>query len=357
MPMLIQKMLRYIRRMPRTIIIILIALCAIICSCISINIAIQHAEEKQTTLVSTTQQDSSAVTLKKSQVYESRKNNFEELKRNASVRGVNWLIANNEIIPSNRNGFALIYKITADDELASNLLKIIEKRKANRLQMDVKINTQDPKYLNWNNGLRLVVMELIRKKCNGQESSEGVDQVRKIISKHQNGIFNNQTVSAGSLFVASHLLNKIGISIEKIYNRTIADLKIQQNYSIPNIYALTHIFLTKSDYLSIYLDPKEYEWEVNALNAILEKYADEKRLNDVEIDMISEVIISMKLLKLPETANSEIVYKKLINQQNDDGSWGGNGIDIGAKTHHTVVSTIALSKFPDRLKKEDIFCF
>lgn len=362
--------------MSRTIIIFIVTLCVIIGVTVYYNIVMQDAEKKRTlALASITQQDSSSITsspiqqktIKQELIASSpqsellSKNNFEGEKRGASLRGINWLISNNETIPPDRNGFIMIHKITADDELANKLFQIIKerkaKRKANRFQVDVEINIQDQKYLNWNNELRPIVVELIRKKCNGQESSEGVARVREIISKHQNKIFNSQTVSGGSLLVASYLLNKIGISIEKIHNKTMTDLKTHQNFSIPYIYSLTHIFFTKSDYLSFYLDPKKYTWEINALNATLEKYADGKVLSDVEIDMISEVIISMKLLRLPETTNSEIIYKKLINQQNNDGSWGGKDINIGTKTHHTVVATIALSKFPDRLKEENIFCF
>lgn len=124
-----------------------------------------------------------------------------------------------------------------------------------------------------------------------------------------------------------------------------------------DIYGLTHIILTKSDYYSQYLKIEEYAWEVEKLNELASKLAQQDKWSNVELDTASEVVISLKLLTIKPTENMQKLVEKIKDRQNDDGSWGDSTTRIGDQIHHTVVATVALQPFPITFSGGNIYCW
>jgi hypothetical protein len=122
------------------------------------------------------------------------------------------------------------------------------------------------------------------------------------------------------------------------------------------LYGLTHIVMTKSEYYGRYLDRNEFELEMSTFRQALSRFTSATAMTDFEADILAEILICRKLLRLPPDPLVEIACRRLVQRQNRDGSWGKGQEVSTSKVHHTVVSTLALMEFAPTLQAKSIFC-
>ena len=274
----------------------------------------------------------------------------------ASLAGINWLIKNQELMSDLETitHFQNLLKISTNNDKTMILTQIIAEKKAKMIPVDINIDVSDISFYNWHR-LEPLVQELIKRKCAGQ-NYEDAKKINFILDKHSDEFIANFKGNNAAILVAIYFLNKIGVSTGNLYDRTLTTIKNSPPDSKDFSYALTHIIFTKSDYFSYYLESKDYPWEIENLNTLLSKYALKNDLTDEEADIASELLISSKLLRLPPTAETETLYKKLAQEQNPDGSWGSSGIASDFRIHLTALASIVLMPFPDKLGENNSDC-
>jgi hypothetical protein len=126
-------------------------------------------------------------------------------------------------------------------------------------------------------------------------------RLKKSVSKNPNGII-----------VPLYFLGKLGISEPKLFDQTVESIKHQDEDSIETMYGLTHIIFTKSDYLDRYLDPSGYKKEIEIFQRVLSKYALKEKFSVGEADWLSEIIISLKILRQDNDKYVRLISDKLI---------------------------------------------
>ena len=69
-----------------------------------------------------------------------------------------------------------------------------------------------------------------------------------------------------------------------------------------------------------------------------------RKLGD-ELDITAEMLICLKLLRVPLSDDIEKLRLNLAKAQQPDGSWGSSGSSMNELSHHTLMSTLALIEF------------
>jgi hypothetical protein len=281
----------------------------------------------------------------------------------AGMRGARWLVENKDAIPPRvaLTTFRKIYRVTADDVLAAELLEIIRETEDTLPQANIAIDINDPSARRWHS-LRPALTELVRFKCVNQLQETDLQPVEDLRDFYWDQMFLS-TMDLSKKVVAAYLLRRLGVAddlydsvVEEIRSR--ADLLDQpRSYSyVFYLYALTHIVLTSSGYYDHYLDPAEFRGEIAGFSKALKDFETVEDLTATELDVASEILICLKLLGMPADHEAEEIYRRLVDIQNADGSWGSGAEVTGAKIHNTAVAAIALIDFAPEFREGDIYC-
>lgn len=198
-----------------------------------------------------------------------------------------------------------------------------------------------------------VLDKIIANKCLGEDYQGDGQKINQVLALKKDLIFSSGTPA--QILITLYKLGRLGIFLPDVRGKVLNDLKTRSDFSTTYVYGLTHIIFTESDFYGSYLDPQAFDWEKDRLHEILGIFNNKERLDDTELDVGAEVVISLKLLKEGETGDVAIFKKKLINWQNEDGSWGDMS-DAENKFHHTYNAAFALMKFPDQFREGDVFC-
>ncbi len=285
-------------------------------------------------------------------------------KKEAALRGVKWMLNQKDTIPAKVvvANLKKIYKTTADKRLAKKLLKVIKEKEKSIDRINTSIDIEDKKHLNWFE-LRPVVEELLRRKCAGKEYITDAEKIRGLLKSNWDDIFPQKMIISQKL-VAAYLLRELGACTPEFYTSVTNRIRSRSNvlknpsgYSyFFYLYALTHILFTESDYYSHYLNSEKFTSEINGFNTAINRFSYYPEISDNIADILSEILICFKLLQITPDQKTDGIYQRLINRQNPDGSWGGEKETENAKTHHTIVATIALLEFSPSFRGKKIYC-
>jgi hypothetical protein len=281
----------------------------------------------------------------------------------AAMRGVEWLMANRDAISSRTAvmTFRKLYRVTPDDSLAADLLAIIEEAEDNLPQMNIAFDIHNPDARRWHN-LRPLLTELVRNKCVNQVFESDLQPIEDLRDFYWDQLFLS-TMDLSKKVVASYMLKRLGID-EGLYDSAVEEVRSRQNLldqprsyqSVFYLYALTHIVLTKSGYYDHYLNPAAFKGEIAGFHKALVDFADIEDMTTTELDAVSEALVCLKLLRVPTDSTAEKMYRRLIESQNPDGSWGSDDEVTGTRVHNTAVATMALLDFAPAFRPGDIYC-
>lgn len=267
-----------------------------------------------------------------------------------SEKGVEWLIREqaDSGTDSSGTGLRLIYKVTTDPNLAARLFDLVRKNDKLETLNPTIISETDDIYRNWWE-IEGVAIKLFKEQCGGKDVSLEVAKLKKIFYGSKNQIKNAIKQKPTLVITTLYFLGKLGISDEILLNHTIQTLRSGNGDSSQELYGLTHIIFVKSDFMESYLNPVDFPKEVELFERLLSTYAKSDEIDLEKADVLSEMIISLKLLGRGESNEINTVRQRLIKMQDDDGSWGGD-------RHTTVVATLALMDFTDTLRKTNGYC-
>lgn len=289
---------------------------------------------------------------------------LETSKKTAVQRGIRWLADKNNRISAETTAANLkkIYKATPDEKLAAHLADTIRKIEATLPPVDTDIDLSDEKYCSWF-VLRPKVEGLLRRKCIGQAFQPDTDKIKKHLRRHWSDIFPPKMILSQKL-VAAYLLEALGVCSPEFYRSVVTQIrsraKLLSDPSKPAylyyLYALTHTVFTRSDYYSRYLDKSNFDFEINGMTKAIDWLVLQPDLSDNGSDILAEMLICLKLLKIPPEARTRKAASKLLEKQNPDGSWGSEQETPAARTHHTVVAVLALMEFAPAFRPGKIYC-
>jgi len=286
----------------------------------------------------------------------------DALEQASALKGVRWLMGRDmppgfELLP-----FRKIYRVIPDQDLADDLAEMIEKRERQARRVDTSIYIHGGKYLNWYN-LRPVVAELLRRKCAGERYERDAEEVNKLLEMNWSRLFPERMILSQKL-VAGYLLKELEVGRRDFYETTIARIRMGADIlDKPSgyeylfyLYALTHVVFTQSGYYDEYLDPSRFAFEISCFDKILKGFASSEVLHEREMDIVSEILICLKLLRQPSRPVTEMMRRKLMTFQNHDGSWGQGKETTSRRVHLTFVAAMALLDFAPVFRGGEIHC-
>src|SRR3989344_5648143 len=202
-----------------------------------------------------------------------------EKQRNKAVsKGIEWLIKNKDSVKPSDAVVTLLnlYKTTNDPKISEELSVIIKEKSAKIEIIDTDFDTKNKKYLDWNN-LKEVYYSLQRKKCKNQEYKKDLEKFEKYLSENKDKIFSDKTNLHSKLIVSYQLKN----------------MEI---------------------YFDNYLDASLYPLEATEAKKALNNFSSEN-FDDQSVDITSELLTSLKILKIAPSESTTLLYKKLMSIQ------------------------------------------
>jgi len=155
----------------------------------------------------------------------------------------------------------------------------------------------------------------------------------------------NLPVFPANVITALYFLGNIGITDQNMQAEAYSAVENGGDESINNLYGLAHIVITNSNYYSNYVNPLGFPKETALAQSAIPK--------TTNIDLLTELVISLKLLGKATGSEVTIGNQKIIDSQHSDGSWGGPEDD---PEHTTLGAALALMDFSKNFRKTDSFC-
>ena len=285
----------------------------------------------------------------------------------AARKGIEWLIAHRGQYPEDFyfDYLRRYYRITADDALAARLLKITGRSNESALKWTIDDLASDPVCRDWT-ALKSVLLQVYQMKCAGKPYKDRVARIQKAISLYEEEFF-PRSMPDNQRIVAAFYLDKLGLHFRdswkslagKIRKKSLdpGPITFDSDDTFTFAYTLTHVVFTKSDYYGRYVAASEYGPEVKAIKRCVHTVLAEG-LTDRKLDIASELVAALKLLKQPIDGDARTLSARLIAIQNPDGSWGSEdqAKHPTAITHHTGVAASALIEFTSKPRKKDPWC-
>lgn len=271
---------------------------------------------------------------------------LDERKRIAAIKGVDWFIKRNDKFPTYDNivYFTYFYKTTSNPLLARKYSDLVDEKIS-------KINSSD--YIeDRKNGVWDIFKTIILKQCQGKDY--------KIDLNRLSGVYDKNSDKLQQKLVLAYMLGKLGLE-EDAYSNVISEIRSKKTSPSNKdyyayLYALTHIIYTKSGYYNQYLDNKNYKLEVAEFNKAIDLFLSKNDTSDLYIDVVSEILISLKILQIEPDAKVNRLYERLISAQHPDGSFGKDENTPNGISHHTLVATLALMPFPKEFRSINNTC-
>lgn len=251
--------------------------------------------------------------------------------------------------------FSQIYKVINNEQIAKKLDGVIKMKKRELFNSKLSINYSDNLSTNWDMVIFPRIEQLLTKKCMGIIYVKEIEDLSQFIISHKKEIF--PSGKEANMLVASYLLNELGAHSEDLYQSAVQKLKNNSPTSVDTqyLYALTHIIFINSRYFDKYVNPVNFQKEIVEFNRVLALVIQRPFKSDIEEDVIAEILISLKLLKQPMTRDSLLLYSRLMDYQNKDGSWGNEKNTNSGKLHHTTLSILALIEFSPHFRIGNIY--
>lgn len=284
--------------------------------------------------------------------------------RISALRGAAWLMDQYDKAPTVDLAQHLIklYKITDDKGLRRDI-RVLMRAKQPKYSASVFTNAEE-RPLTWDADLLPMIERILWQRCEGKDVSKSSAKIAATIGSHKDVIF-PVTIRPSGKLVAAFVLGELGISTGSLKSETVAFLRANpasimrplSQQATEYLYGLTHSIFTASAYYSQYVDPNVYQEELSVFRSVVGEFAGVPKLTVQEIDILSEVLISMKLLNEEGNANAITITQTIKKQQRPDGSWGMSGYGEEGIIHHTLVATLALLPFTSVPERRPVYCF
>jgi len=268
----------------------------------------------------------------------------------AAMRGVDYFIELGDSMPPNWRAsiFATLYRIVPDERYAKRILSILDAVEAEPMA-ELPTDLTSPTLLRAAR-LRPVLLELWRRKQTGGEWEKQVATLRTLVGKHEQDLWSSMRLTQQLVFM--HSLNRLGIQTQRTSRDVARELRERWSGEPQGkllldrhfMFAVTHIFYVDSEYHQKRLDPAGYAGEIEILNRALHRYVRAFPSDRIFIDIAAEVLVSRRLLGLPQTATSRVLTRMLLERQNANGSWGTSK---GFSAYHSTTTVVeALIDYP-----------
>ncbi|HCI05356.1 MAG: hypothetical protein UX26_C0027G0004 [Parcubacteria group bacterium GW2011_GWC1_45_9] len=292
--------------------------------------------------------------------------NLHRLKSEASARnGIVWLLSKKDAMPPEEAVvvFGKIYRMVKDKDMALALKNAIKEKNLELVRIEPPQDYSDQKFLQWEN-LGPIVNELLFRKCFGEDYQKHAKKLGDFAQENWEKLFSGHGRASRKLIV-SYLLNELGLEFrsqweaakEQVLSR---QLNLQNPLNLDGIaylYDLTHIIYTESDYLGRYLPAQEFSKEAAISRKTLATFSSVGELDFLTADVLSELVVVLKVLRREDGWQIKKIQEKLIAMQNQDGYWGGLEDDSdNAKIHHTSVAAQALVEFLEMPRQGESYC-
>jgi hypothetical protein len=281
----------------------------------------------------------------------------QEMSRNlvseAARKGVDWLLVNQNMMPVEWafSSSHKLYRTVADEALAERLLRALRQKNRERELYKLPADLTKSKFLRWKE-VEPFVKQLIRDECEGTSDPEMTERLCSHIRKNQDRIIDRLGLS--QKIVATFYLKEMDGSFNTMYEQAISDLRKIYGQSterrrLSYLYAVTHVIFTKSGYYDRYLDREKFRQEEEVIRRALSPEISNK-------EILAEMLICLKLLRVPADDQIRQLNSVLVKEQNLDGSWGTPpgveyhgrpwlGLDPRQRIHLTYLCTLALIDF------------
>lgn len=280
---------------------------------------------------------------------------LESRKAQAAQRSIEWILQHKDDVSAYDAVWLLgdLYNVVPDNETAQKILTAIQEIGAT-IQSKTETNEITERIGPEKENLTPVLLDLLRRKCLGEDINTETKKITQELEKME------PSQDLGQLY----MLKELGIGDQNHYNQLVSEfvsvIKKQPNQANPNhldelLSFITHIVLYQSDYFSQYPDPNMLRQELSILKRSLTGISTSPTVLRNNVDLLAQILFSLKLLRQKPDDTVNALYNGLIAIQNNDGSWS----ETQSKEftfHNTVMATIALMNFPDKLRGRKVFC-
>lgn len=300
-----------------------------------------------------------------------KKQNMDKNTEESKTKAEKWLIKYSDNLDNNRSEktwyLKKIYKLTNNKNVENYI-----KNQLSYLNHTEISNKDNEKEITNSKEIISLLHQLLEKKCQKEIASEETKKIKNTSEKIFLTEKNTESFMPTNWVIISYFLKELESPLSKNIEEEILNQSClkEKDYKFENhlkpkdiecLYYLTHIIITKSDYYSKYVESNNFK--IKKIESLLNNAAktlSKKRILDstVEIDISSEILISLKLMRNKENKYMEKLYKKIISAQNNSGSWGKDESNNNAEIHNTFVAYEALSlRNPNlKLKNTKVYC-
>ncbi len=264
-------------------------------------------------------------------------------------RGVAWLMRHPESVGDDLwlATVARLYRVAVDEAQAGTLAGVIRAAMIRRPLTCNRYDLRMPAYQDWL-PLSFRLRDLRRCRYEGLDYSDSAAILEQTLHA-ENPIWRG---SLGSRLLLAFMLEQLEIDVGPSYESVREEIRAACRPTAPagafcDVYALTHVVLAESGYFLRYLDPADFEVERSVFRRALHEARDAP-IDDVGTDILGEILICYKLMRLPLDGDAGVVQRRLAERQNPDGSWA----DLPLRPHTTSIVTLALLEYAPDLRQE-----
>ena len=271
----------------------------------------------------------------------------------AARAGLDWLIEHRDALPPGWafHCFYHLGRVVEDEDLAATIGAIVDEYAAPTRDVPLPTSLDDPIFLNQRT-IGLMVRELLRRKRAGRPYQEPAKKIETLLAGKEHAFWSKATPTQQIIFLFH--FDELGIGAELDMETIVDGLRRRAEEGDPArlaagdqyMLALTHVVLYESRYFGDYVDAAELEFIVSAFRAALRHYYDAPP-NDLFLDVQGEILVCLKLLRVPDDELIAAARANLIERQLPDGSWGGPRLSPSRKAHLTYTAVLALWDYPD----------
>jgi len=277
--------------------------------------------------------------------------------RAALEKALGWFFANADTMPlefavGNAEKFR---RVTTDEGLRRKLDELARRRLAELPKEPPKVDADDAARRRWQ-AFGPAVQDLLYRRALGLAWKDGADALGRLWAERGEALLPTK-ITLSSRLVAARQATRLGLPVGEIYAKTLEAIRAQEKSGLGSgrrtrllpFYACTHVVFTASDYYTRYLDAAAFAPEAACFDRALDEAAAAADLDEDTVDLLSEVLVSRKLLRIPPDARTEAFRRRLVALQTDDGSWGVRDV-MTSRAHHTTVAILALMEFSPELR-------
>jgi len=273
----------------------------------------------------------------------------------AALRASRYLLgAAPEMDPAWRAlSFARLYKIAPTEELANQFKSVFDDT-ISRPVGYVPDRLNSPRLLD-TRALRPILVELWRRQMAGEPWQESAAALEALFAEHEAEFWSPIKATQQLVFLYLFGVNNIETKrsvrdvAKELRERWVTGDPEQLVFDIHFMYGVTHVVYVDSGYADRWLDPADYETEIEILETAIAHFAVDFPTDPTAIDLSFELIAARRFLQLPESGEARKLKDRLLLLQDESGSWRpGNRNNT---VHATREAVHALGEFPQEFRR------